>query len=222
MFIYFSTLYTLCIYMLLLTIEMYYPLLFTMHSFHQLKAFVKPPLAHLWKNESESHLIVSHSLRPHGILQARILERVAFPFSWETCPTQGKIAGGFFTSWATREVLAQLCFLSTRTLCQFSGFSQCIFSFSGLISTCVILPFCLFFKNFRKKIQPLSSYVHICIPSLSSPYPFLPFPFLSFPSLFSPFSSSPPPIPYAFFPYFCFPMSLWFCFPVAWKFLETF
>jgi len=114
----------------------------------------------------------------HRILQARILERVAFPFSWETCPTQGKIAGGFFTSWATRKVLAQLCFLSARTLSQFSGFSQCIL-FSGLISTCVILPFCLFFKNFKKKIQPLMyTYAFLLFPLLTLSFLFLSFPFL--------------------------------------------
>ena len=44
----------------------------------------------------------------HGILQARILEWVAFPFSRESSqprdPTQvSRIAGGFFTSWATKE-----------------------------------------------------------------------------------------------------------------------
>ena len=44
----------------------------------------------------------------HGILQARILEWVAIPFSrWSSQPrdwTQvSRIAGGFFTSWATRE-----------------------------------------------------------------------------------------------------------------------
>ena len=36
------------------------------------------------ENESENHSFVSHSLRVcivHGILQARILERVVFPFS---------------------------------------------------------------------------------------------------------------------------------------------
>ena len=44
----------------------------------------------------------------HGILQARILERVAFPFSrkssqpWDRTQVS-HIAGGFFTSWATRE-----------------------------------------------------------------------------------------------------------------------
>ena len=42
----------------------------------------------------------------HEILQARILEGVAVPFSQEIFPdwTQvSHIAGGFFTSWVTRE-----------------------------------------------------------------------------------------------------------------------
>ena len=46
----------------------------------------------------------------HGILQGRILELVAFPFSRGSSqprdPTQvSHIAGWFFTSWATREAL---------------------------------------------------------------------------------------------------------------------
>ena len=44
----------------------------------------------------------------HGILQARILEWVAFPFSGESSQPRDQtqascVAGGFFTSWATRE-----------------------------------------------------------------------------------------------------------------------
>ena len=44
----------------------------------------------------------------HGILQARILEWVAFPFSRESAQPRDQtqvshIAGQFFTSWATRE-----------------------------------------------------------------------------------------------------------------------
>ena len=60
--------------------------------------------------ESERCLVVSDSLRPHGlyspwILQARTLEWVAFPFSsessWLRDQTQVScIAGGFFTKWA--------------------------------------------------------------------------------------------------------------------------
>ena len=44
----------------------------------------------------------------HGVLQARILEWVAFPFSRGSSQPRDRtqvsqIAGGFFTSWATRE-----------------------------------------------------------------------------------------------------------------------
>ena len=65
------------------------------------------------KMKGESHSIVSDSLQPHdytvrGILQARILEWVAIHFS--RGPSQPRdqtpvshFAGGFFTSWATRE-----------------------------------------------------------------------------------------------------------------------
>ena len=46
----------------------------------------------------------------HGILQARILEWVAFPFSRGSSQPRDQTqvsctAGGFFTSWATREAL---------------------------------------------------------------------------------------------------------------------
>ena len=44
----------------------------------------------------------------HGILQAKILEWVAFPFSRGSSQPRDQtqasfIAGGFFTSWATKE-----------------------------------------------------------------------------------------------------------------------
>ena len=61
----------------------------------------------------EGHSVMSDSLWPmdcvfHVILQARILEWVAFPFSrWSSQPRDQTqvchIAGEFFTSWATRE-----------------------------------------------------------------------------------------------------------------------
>ena len=63
--------------------------------------------------------VVSDSCNPmdytvHGILQVRILEWVAFPFS--RGPSQPRkrtqvshLAGGFFTSWATREALWKVC-----------------------------------------------------------------------------------------------------------------
>ena len=49
----------------------------------------------------------------HGILQGRILEWVAFPFSRGSSQPRGQtqvshIAGRSFTSWATREALGQL------------------------------------------------------------------------------------------------------------------
>ena len=44
----------------------------------------------------------------HGVLQVRILEQVAFPFSRGSSHPRDQtqvshIAGGFFTIWATRE-----------------------------------------------------------------------------------------------------------------------
>ena len=61
--------------------------------------------------ESESCSVVSNSLWPHGlcgILQARILEWVAFSFSVGSSQPRDRtqvscIAGEFFTSWATGE-----------------------------------------------------------------------------------------------------------------------
>ena len=53
-------------------------------------------------------------LRPHrlyGILQARVLEWVAFPFSRESSQARdwtqvSAFQAGFFTSWATKEALS--------------------------------------------------------------------------------------------------------------------
>ena len=49
----------------------------------------------------------------HGILQARILEWVAFPFCRGSSQPRNwtqvsRIAGGFFTGWATREAIIEL------------------------------------------------------------------------------------------------------------------
>ena len=64
-------------------------------------------------SESENHSAISNSLHPmdytvHGILQARILDWVAFPFSRVFSQPRDRtqvspIAGGFFTSWASRQ-----------------------------------------------------------------------------------------------------------------------
>ena len=68
-------------------------------------------------HESESRLVMSDSLWPHGqyspwVLQARILEWVAIPFckgsSQSRDQTQvSSIAGGFFTNWAIGYVSKQ-------------------------------------------------------------------------------------------------------------------
>ena len=67
-----------------------------------------------FESESESHSVMSSSLRPHGlytahgILQARILEWAAFPFSRGSSQPRDQtqvsgIAGWFFAIWAAGE-----------------------------------------------------------------------------------------------------------------------
>jgi len=60
------------------------------------------------KKEILSDTLWPQGLYVHGILQARILEWIAFPFSRGSSQPRdqtqvSRIAGGFFTSWATRE-----------------------------------------------------------------------------------------------------------------------
>ena len=72
---------------------------------------IKP--VNLKRSESEKSLSHATLCDPmdyivHGILQARILEWAAFPFFRESSQPRNQtqvshIAGGFFTSWATRE-----------------------------------------------------------------------------------------------------------------------
>ena len=64
------------------------------------------PLWLLWKWKWKSALSLCDPMdyTDHGILQARILERVAFPFSRESSQPRDQtehslIAGGFFTNW---------------------------------------------------------------------------------------------------------------------------
>ena len=61
-----------------------------------------------WKSFSRVWLFATLWTSVRGILQARILEWVAFPFSGESSQPRDQIqvswiAGRFFTSWATRE-----------------------------------------------------------------------------------------------------------------------
>ena len=70
--------------------------------------FTPKPQSGVMCSESESHSALSDSLQPQGILQTRILEWVPFRFSRVTSQPRDQsqvyhIAGGFFTSWATRE-----------------------------------------------------------------------------------------------------------------------
>ena len=66
-----------------------------------------------WKSLSRARLFATPYIILHGILQARTLEWVAFPFSRGSSQLRNQtqvslIAGGFFTSWATREALKGL------------------------------------------------------------------------------------------------------------------
>ena len=61
-----------------------------------------------WKSLSRAWLCDPIDYTVHAILRARIMEWVAFPFSRGSSQPRDQtqvshIAGGFFTSWATRE-----------------------------------------------------------------------------------------------------------------------
>ena len=70
-------------------------------------------LKFFYESESESHSVLLTLCDPmdsivHGILQDRILEWVAFPFSRGSSQPRDRtqvshMAGKFFTSWATKE-----------------------------------------------------------------------------------------------------------------------
>ena len=69
-----------------------------------------------WKSLSHVTFCNPMNYMVHGILQARILEWVAFPFSRESSQPRDQtqvscIAGRFFTSWATRKALIDCLFL---------------------------------------------------------------------------------------------------------------
>ena len=71
---------------------------------------------------TQSYLTLCNSMNYTvcGILQTRILEWVAFPFFRESSQNRdrtqvSRIAGGFFTTWATREALGRYCFFIQKT-----------------------------------------------------------------------------------------------------------
>ena len=64
-------------------------------------------LSHVWLCDLMDYIV-------HGVFQARILEWVAVPFSRGSSQPRDQTqvsctAGGFFTSWATREALSLSC-----------------------------------------------------------------------------------------------------------------
>ena len=75
----------------------------------------KTPKTQNWNWKSLSHVrLFATPWTVHGILQARILEWVAFPFSRGSAQPRdwtqvSCIAGGFFPSWATREAQEYWC-----------------------------------------------------------------------------------------------------------------
>ena len=102
---------------------------------HLLLRSPKGSLKH-WRKERKIALICVQLLRPmdcslpgssaHGIFQARILEWVAISFSrgssWPRNQTQvSRIAGSFFTNWATQEALGITYYLHCAWRPQSSG-----------------------------------------------------------------------------------------------------
>ena len=74
---------------------------------------------------SESHWVVSNYI-VHGILQARVLEWVAYPISrgssWPRDWTQvSLIVSGFFINWAAREALLTAKMWANVTACPLTG-----------------------------------------------------------------------------------------------------
>ena len=85
-----------------------------------------------------------------GILQARILEWVAVPFSRGSSQPRGRtqvscLAGGFFTSWATRE--SQFIINHLLMVLYKKGYGRCWFIVRSPVS--VILLFCLLLNTWQ-------------------------------------------------------------------------
>ena len=98
------------------------PFLYVCSYFKILFLWVYLDLTYETETESESRSVLSDSLQPHGlvhgILQARILELVALPFSRGSSQPRNQtrvscIAERFFTNWAIREAKSLFIFLAT-------------------------------------------------------------------------------------------------------------
>ena len=86
-----------------------------------------------FESESESCSVMSESAIPwvHGILQARILDWITFPFSRGSFQTRdgtqvSRIASGFFTSWATREAQEYWSGCLHSSVNQYFLYEQCM------------------------------------------------------------------------------------------------
>ena len=87
-----------------------------------------------------------------GILQARILAWVAFPFSRGSFQPRDRtqvshIAGGFFNSWATKEALTDLVPISSSSSSR-TGFSVVVTESAHKAAAFLHAPFFFFFCNF--------------------------------------------------------------------------
>ena len=85
-----------------------WPSLLTFSAIARIASYRTPTLVCVWKSLSRVRLCDPMDYTVHGIIQARILEWVAFPFSRGSSQPGDRtqvscIAGRFFTSWATRE-----------------------------------------------------------------------------------------------------------------------
>ena len=94
----------------------------------------------------------------HGILQSRILERVAFPFSRGSSQPRDQtqvshIAGRFFTSWATREALLRqyLKIITNYTLFSHVSLGE------GLLTGPFILGFLMWIHHRLRTSQNISA-----------------------------------------------------------------
>ena len=109
----------------------------------------------IYMQNSESEVKVSQSCPTfchpmdcivHGLLQTRILEWVAFPFSRGSSQPRGQTqvsptAGGFFTSWATREAQKLV-----------SKWRNCGSGYGKIFTTLRFLIYCN--NQFKKYITP--------------------------------------------------------------------
>ena len=127
-----------------------------------------------WKSLSRVWLCDPMDYTVHGILQARILEWVAFPFSKRSFQPRDQtqvshIAGGFSTSWATREaqrVDKWYIFLNTYYLIkEFLCVKKCIYQIGG-----VFVLFCFWWSCVAFRI-PVPSPETNCAPCSGSTGP---------------------------------------------------